>query len=161
MSVDPQYLLFHLQQFAVPWILREHALTVPVLRAAPPEAAGYRPAKDARSIWELAWHIAAVEIRFLEGVVHGEFEPGMAVMPEEMTGTREVADWYERRFRDLPGELGSLTPERLLQTLNYRDMLIFPALVFLQTAMVHTIHHRGQLTLYLRMLGVPVPNVYG
>lgn len=161
MSVDPLYLRFHLQQFAVPWILREHALTVPVLRAAPPEGAGYRPAEGARSILELTWHIAAVEIRFLEGVVHGEFEPGLAVMPEEVTGTREVADWYERRFRDLPAQLDSLTPERLLQTLNYRDKLVFPAIVFLQTAMVHTIHHRGQLSTCLRILGIPVPNIYG
>lgn len=161
MSVDPQYLRFHLQQFAMPWILREHGLTVAVLRAAPHEAAGYRPAKGARSILELAWHIAAVEIRFLEGVVHGEFEPGVAAMPEEWRSPHEVVDWYERRFLDLPGKLGSLTPDRLLETLNYKDKLVFPAVVFLQTAMVHTIHHRGQLSTYLRILGVPVPTIYG
>jgi uncharacterized damage-inducible protein DinB len=40
-------------------------------------------------------------------------------------------------------------------------MFQFPGIMFLQLAMNHTIHHRGQLSMYLRPTGAKVPSIYG
>jgi len=40
-------------------------------------------------------------------------------------------------------------------------MFKLPAVAFLQLSMSHTIHHRGQLTSYLRSMGAKVPSIYG
>jgi uncharacterized damage-inducible protein DinB len=40
-------------------------------------------------------------------------------------------------------------------------MFQLPAVMYLQFVMSHTIHHRGQLSMYLRPMGVKVPAIYG
>jgi uncharacterized damage-inducible protein DinB len=40
-------------------------------------------------------------------------------------------------------------------------MIQQPAVLFLQFGLVHTIHHRGQLSTYLRPMGSKVPAIYG
>jgi uncharacterized damage-inducible protein DinB len=45
---------------------------------------------------------------------------------------------------------------------NGREVLAMPRAVFLRAIMLnHWYHHRGQLQVYLRLLDVPVPSVYG
>lgn len=62
--------------------------------------------------------------------------------------------------------LKMLSDERMLAPWRYRygEQLIFemPRLVVLRTtALNHLIHHRGQLSVYLRLLNVPLPSIYG
>jgi uncharacterized damage-inducible protein DinB len=40
-------------------------------------------------------------------------------------------------------------------------MFQFPAIAFIQLALNHTVHHRGQLSMYLRPMGAKVPSIYG
>ena len=48
-----------------------------------------------------------------------------------------------------------------MKILDYRGLLVFPAVVFLQVALTHSVHHRGQLSTYLRPVGAKVPMIYG
>ena len=59
---------------AVPTLRLEHLLTRRVIAAIPPEHADYRPEAGARSAVELARHIVAAKVRFLNGVVAGALD---------------------------------------------------------------------------------------
>jgi uncharacterized damage-inducible protein DinB len=48
-----------------------------------------------------------------------------------------------------------------VQTIDFRGILQFPAVVFVTIGLNHTIHHRGQLSMYLRPMGAKVPSIYG
>ena len=50
---------------------------------------------------------------------------------------------------------------QLLQPIDFRGMFKMPALGYVQIAINHSIHHRGQLSMYLRPMGAKVPSIYG
>jgi uncharacterized damage-inducible protein DinB len=49
----------------------------------------------------------------------------------------------------------------LLKIVDFRGMVQRPAVTFLMMGLHHTIHHRGQLSSYLRCMGAKVPSIYG
>jgi hypothetical protein len=51
--------------------------------------------------------------------------------------------------------------EQLLKIVDFRGLFQFPAVVYIQVGMNHSIHHRGQLSMYLRPMGAKVPSIYG
>jgi uncharacterized damage-inducible protein DinB len=57
--------------------------------------------------------------------------------------------------------LRQMSPEQLTRVLDFRGMFQMPAVNFFQTTLMHSIHHRGQLTVYLRPMGAKVPAIYG
>lgn len=57
--------------------------------------------------------------------------------------------------------LAQLTGEQLSKILDFRGMFQLPAVVYLQFLLSHSIHHRGQLSMYLRPAGAKVPAIYG
>jgi hypothetical protein len=57
--------------------------------------------------------------------------------------------------------LASVTGEQLMQTIDFRGLLRFPAVIYVQVALSHSVHHRGQLSMYLRPMGAAVPSIYG
>jgi len=58
-------------------------------------------------------------------------------------------------------KLEGLGGETLAKMVDFRGMFQLPAVGFLQLAMNHSIHHRGQLSMYLRPMGAKVPSIYG
>jgi hypothetical protein len=54
-----------------------------------------------------------------------------------------------------------LSSEQLLKILDFRSMFQYPAVMYLQFAINHSIRHRGQLSVYLRPMGAKVPSIYG
>ena len=57
--------------------------------------------------------------------------------------------------------LTKLTSEQLMKMVDFRGMFQRPAVMFLMIGAHHTIHHRGQLSSYLRCMGAKVPSIYG
>jgi uncharacterized damage-inducible protein DinB len=48
-----------------------------------------------------------------------------------------------------------------VKAIDFRGIFSLPAYAYLQSGISHTIHHRGQLTTYLRPMGARVPSIYG
>jgi uncharacterized damage-inducible protein DinB len=109
---------------------------------------------------ELVRHIAIAENRFYETVTVGSFDLSVAI-PDGISTPNDVATWYEQRFAGNFDLLTRATPEQLLKPVNFRGMFTWPALHFLTLGLHHTIHHRGQLSTYLRPMGGKVPSIYG
>lgn len=144
--------------FTLPTVKNEHQITARVIRAIPGGHADYRPDPVSRSASELAAHIAGSEIMFLKGIIEGRFQHGSSLNAIDGAG---IADWYDSQFDELLPKLQGLSAEELSRTLALGEAFNFPAFAYLTFAVNHSIHHRGQLSTYLRPMGGKVPSIYG
>ncbi|MFI5057879.1 MAG: DinB family protein [Candidatus Acidiferrales bacterium] len=139
----------------------ESRITKKIIEAVPANRCEYRPDPVSKSAIELAKHIAAADNRFLEGVVNGVFEASAGAIPDIVKTPAEIATWYEDRFAKNFEALTKLTGEQLVKIVDFRGMFQRPAVTFVVMGLHHTIHHRGQLSAYLRSMGAKVPSIYG
>ena len=138
----------------------ESRLTKAILSAVPADKAEYRPDSVSKTALELVKHIAGADNRFVEAVTTGVFNFGPAI-PDTAKTPAEIAAWYEERYAKNFEALVQATPEQLVKVLDFRGMIQRPAVTFLMMGLHHTIHHRGQLSSYLRSMGAKVPAIYG
>ena len=73
----------------------------------------------------------------------------------------DIARWYGERFEHDVALLRALTADQLVRTIDFRGILRLPAVAYAEIGMKHSIHHRGQLSMYLRPMGAKVPSIYG
>jgi uncharacterized damage-inducible protein DinB len=151
---------FLLHGVYLPALKNESQLTKKVIEAVPADKAEYRPDPVSKSAVELVRHIAAADIRFADTVIAGQFNTG-AVLPPELRTPAEIAAWYSENYAERLEALSKLTSEQLTKMVDFRGMFERPAVMFLMIGAHHTIHHRGQLSSYLRCMGAKVPSIYG
>lgn len=142
-------------------VKRESHTTKSVLAAVPNAHLDYRPDPNAKTAQELVRHIAAAEVRFLKTIVDGAFVPDAVKIPDEVNSPQEVSEWYQSHHAIYLEAIRELRGEQLVKMIDFRGMFQQPAYLFLQIALVHSIHHRGQLSTYLRPMGGKVPAIYG
>jgi uncharacterized damage-inducible protein DinB len=152
---------FLLQGIYLGTLKNESRITKKILEAVPADKADYKPDSASRSAIELVRHIAAADNRFLETVINGVFDANPAMIPENVKTPQEVAKWYEERFARNFDALTKLSGEQLTKIVDFRGMFQRPAVTFVTLGLHHTIHHRGQLSSYLRCMGTKVPSIYG
>jgi uncharacterized damage-inducible protein DinB len=151
---------FLLHGVCLPALKNESQLTKKVIEAVPAEKAEYRPDPVSKNAIELVRHIAAADVRFADSVINGKFETS-AVLPADLQAPAEIAAWYEKTYAARLDTLSKLTGEQLMKMVDFRGMFQQPAVMFLMIGAHHSIHHRGQLSSYLRCMGAKVPSIYG
>ena len=150
-----------LQNMYLGTLKNESRITKKVLETVPADKCDYRPDTASRTAIELVRHIAAADNRFLETVINGLFDMNPAMIPENVKKPAETAVWYEERFAKNFDALTKLNGEQLIKMVDFRGMFQRPAVTFVMLGLHHTIHHRGQLSSYLRCMGAKVPSIYG
>jgi uncharacterized damage-inducible protein DinB len=160
-AMTAEQALFLLQDVYLGPLKNESRITKKVLDAVPADKSDHRPDPVSKSALELVRHIAVADNRFLETVINGVFDVNAAALPENVKTPQEVAAWYEQRFAKNFEALTKLTGEQLVKMVDFRSLFQRPAVSFLLLSMVHTAHHRGQLSSYLRCMGAKVPSIYG
>jgi uncharacterized damage-inducible protein DinB len=153
--------VFLLQDVYMPVLKAEHRVTKAVLEAVPADKPDYRPDPNAKSAMELLRHIAAAENRFLETTINGEFSTAIGAIPDNVKTPNEIAAWYAQQFEKNCDALNKLSGEQLTKMVDFRGLFSRPAVAYLQIGINHSIHHRGQLSTYLRPMGGKVPAIYG
>jgi uncharacterized damage-inducible protein DinB len=68
---------------------------------------------------------------------------------------------YKEKVPSAINRVRAMSGDALVSTLNLLDMMQAPAITFLAMALKHSVHHRGQLSSYLRAMGGKVPGIYG
>ncbi len=140
-------------------IVREAETTKKVIAAVPDAASSYKPDPNARTAKELAWHIANTDIQFLDGIAALNFK---MESPEHAPQTSaEVVAWYDQNVKRGVASIAAMTPEQLLTPINFYGVFNLPAVLYLGFLNSHSIHHRGELSTYLRPMGSKVPSIYG
>jgi uncharacterized damage-inducible protein DinB len=160
-GMTPEQAKFLLQDVYMGPLKNESRITKKVLEAVPADKADYRPDAASRSANDLVRHIAAADNRFLEAVINGVFDTNPSLLPESVKTPQEIASWYEQRFAKNFEALTKATGEQLVKIVDFRGMFQRPAVSFVMMGLHHTIHHRGQLSSYLRCMGAKVPSIYG
>jgi uncharacterized damage-inducible protein DinB len=146
-------------QFLLPQIEAESQTTRRVLAAVPEERADYKPDPKSMSARELVQHITFSEIWFLEGILKGEFtQPDDSAMAQRSVA--EILAAYDAKVPWLMANLKTLSSEQLAKPTPFFNMTL-PLVAYLEILEKHSIHHRGQLSSYLRPLGAKVPSIYG
>ena len=159
-QISPEQAKFILDR-AMPTLKAEHETTKRVIEAIPLDKGDYRPDAVSKSALELAWHIVAAEQRFFAGIPAGAFDFSPIHRPESIKDSAGIAAWFDESFAANMQKLEGLSGETLARMVDFRGMFQMPAAGFLQLAMSHSIHHRGQLSVYLRPMGAKVPSIYG
>lgn len=161
MAMTAEQATFLLHNVYLPALRNETRTTKKILEAVPADKAGYQPDACAKTADELLRHIAVAENFFLEAPLNGAFNPGGVKIPETLKIPAEVAAWYEETVNRNLEALSKLSGEQLIKIIDFRGLLQQEAVLFLQFGLVHGIHHRGQLSTYLRPMGSKVPAIYG
>ena len=149
-------------EFLVATFESEMPATHAVLAAVPAQGCDYRPDDKSKSALALARHIALEDEWLLEAVADGKFGPpkdetdGCGLMTPEQT----VA-YHKKAVTAQLARIRAMSGDDLLRTVDMFGFIQMPALQFLSMAVRHTVHHRGQLSAYLRAAGGKVPSIYG
>lgn len=159
-QITPEQARFLLNMNAAA-LRNEHQITKKVIDAIPADKADYRPDAVVKSAIELAWHIVVTERRFLSSIAAGAFDLTPMPRPESLRTPSDVRGWYEKEFSENLQWVEQLKDEGLLKIMDFRGMFQLPAVLYLNFILSHTIHHRGQLSMYLRPMGAKVPSIYG
>ena len=136
-----------------------------VLERVPDEHLGWKPHKKARTLGQLALHVAVVPGAVAELAVQSQIQRPDFTDPSPHSAAELVPALDEsisKAKAALKGmDDGKLTqPWRMMQ--GEREIFEVPRVALLRSIMLnHWYHHRGQLTVYLRELGVPIPSIYG
>lgn len=122
-----------------------------------PDGSDYRPDPKSRTAQEIAWQIVCEETMIIDALESGR----AAWSPPPMPGTMsEVLAAYEKQSATLPQRWEALPRERWEGQLDFFGSQR-PAAPMAWSFLFDIVHHRGQITTYLRPMGSTVPQVYG
>jgi uncharacterized damage-inducible protein DinB len=161
MALTPDQATTLLHSMALPTLAAERPVTTAVISAIPVDSVDYRPDNIARTAIELAWHIVSAEHRFFDAVASGAFDLTPRPRPDVVRTPVDVVAWYDEQIPADIVRLKGMAGEQLIKPIDFRGLFEFPAVAYVQLALNHSIHHRGQLSMYLRPMGAKVPSIYG
>ena len=150
-----------LEALYLPGLKNEQRATKAVIEAIPAAKADYRPDTVSKSAMDLAWHIVATEMRFMDAVLAGAFDFTPRPRPDSVTSPAALTAWYAENSEPRFEKLKAMSDEQLLKIVDFRGLFQLPAVMYIGFVVNHSIHHRGQLSVYLRPMGAKVPAIYG
>ena len=142
----------------------EAATTRKMLERVPQDAFDWKPHEKSTALGRLAGHVAElpgmlVSILTKDEMDFGDFRPFKPASVSELVETldKNVADAVEL----LKNQSDEHLPEMWRIKSGEKVFLEMPRAAFIRWVLSHVVHHRGQLSVYLRLRDVPLPPVYG
>jgi len=143
----------------------EEKTTQRVLERVPENKLAWKPHPKSYSLGQLAMHIAVAQGRVASAAVNDvhEFSPGA---PPDPKSRKEILDTFSASNAKAKEVVGSFDDARMVAMWTLKKdgkvIMSLPRVGFLRAIMLnHIYHHRGQLSVYLRLLDQPVPSIYG
>lgn len=135
---------------------KESATTRNVLSRIP-EGSDYRPDPKSRTAKEIAWQIYWEEKMIMDALENGKAEWAPPPVPATM---QEVLESYDKQSAEMGARWKALPSERWEGTIDFfgHDR---PASPMAWSFLFDLVHHRGQISTYLRPMGSKVPQIYG
>jgi uncharacterized damage-inducible protein DinB len=127
-----------------------------------PEGSEYRPDPKSRSAREIAWLLVEAERSLVEGLERGRFLWEERSAPATMA---EIVSQYDRQHAVLTERLKAV-PEanwsrKMPAEFNGQEVMRETGYEYGWMTLFDSVHHRGQLSTYLRAMGSTVPSIYG
>ncbi len=144
---------------------QEAKTTQRVLERVPEAKLSWKPHPKSYSLGQLALHIARAQGALATAVAKDSHELTTFEQPEPKT-CKEIQDTFTSGTANAKQILKGMDDARILGnwtlTKNGKVLMSMPRIGFMRAIMMnHIYHHRGQLSVYLRLLDIPVPSIYG
>lgn len=144
---------------------QEAATTRRILERVPEDKLTWKPHPKSMSLGQLALHIAMTQGAVAEMTLADSVEPPAFEQPEAKSRA-EILEAFEASTLKAKEVLGGTDNERAMATWSMlkdgKPLMEIPRVgVWRAILLNHLYHHRGQLSVYLRELDVPVPSIYG
>jgi uncharacterized damage-inducible protein DinB len=145
----------------------EFAQTRRTLERVPADRFAWRPHEKSYSLRDLAGHLAQVPGWLPVTLDTAELDMDTASFdPFDPTSTEEILDRFDAAVASARAALADASPEQLAETWSLKAggsvAFSMPKAAVLRSFVFnHNVHHRAQLGVYLRLLDVPVPSIYG
>lgn len=159
-AVTPEFALGY-RDMLLQVLADEVQTTKKVLSAIPENKKEYRPDPNARTAWELAWHLANSDVQFLNGIADGRFSFETPDDEHKPHTVLQLVAWYEENMTSAADRVRRLDSEQLVRPIDFYGVFNLPGAFYLGFLNNHSIHHRGQLATYLRPMGAKCPSIYG
>ena len=146
---------------------QEAKTTRRLLERVPEESFGWKPHEKSMTLGQLAGHVAQLPTLLIPALTQDEFDFATAGWkPFSPQSTAELVEQFDANISAAAETLKSQSDGSLGETWKLRsgDHVIFElprAGVVRFVGLNHIVHHRGQLSVYLRLLDVPLPSIYG
>ena len=142
----------------------EHEMqtTLRVFEAVPANRLDYHPDPKSKDALGLVRHITLEDEWILNSIADGEFKAPPA--GDDSCGIMSPAEAIARYKEKVPAALNrvkAMPAEKLTANIDLLGMIQMPAINFLAMALKHSVHHRGQLSTYIRPMGGKNPSIYG
>jgi uncharacterized damage-inducible protein DinB len=122
-----------------------------------PEGSDYRPDPRSRTAKEIAWQIVCEEKMIIDALESGKAEWSPPAVPDTM---KEVLAAYEKQSAKITQRWADLPSDQWSGDLEFFGSKR-PAAPMAWSFLFDIVHHRGQITTYLRPMGSTVPQIYG
>jgi len=141
---------------------KEGPTTKKVISRVPQEKSDYRADPKARNAREIAWLLVREEIVLAEGLEKGVLEWTEVPTPSTV---KEILETYNRHHDDCTAKLERLQPSQYEKQMPFlfggNEIMKETGYEYAWGFLLDAIHHRGQLSTYLRPMGSTVPAIYG
>jgi uncharacterized damage-inducible protein DinB len=137
----------------------EFAITRKLLAAVPPDQLNFKLGEKGRTTAQLMWHMVRSDCEFGDGIANLKFDfAGEGTQPDTKD---EILAVFDRDIPPILNRVKALTAEQLATPVNFMNFADLPVVIYVGWWANHMIHHRGQLSTYVRALNAHVPSIYG
>ncbi len=145
---------------------QEAIITNRLLEVIPEDKLSFRPHPKAKSLGELAMHLATTQGQVAEMGQFNEKEAGNFPPDIEATSRAQIIEAFAESMRKAKEIVGATSDTDAVSewklTKNGSTIMSIPRMALWRSIMLnHAYHHRGQLSAYLRELDVTLPSIYG
>lgn len=146
---------------------QESKTTRRFLERVPQERLSWKPHEKSHTAGALALHVASVPAGVMRSALADQTPlPDFKTLFKQPSNTHEILTALDQSIETVRRELPKIDDARMRQTwagtANGQPVVTMPRVNFLRYILLnHWIHHRGQLGVYLRLLGAKVPSSYG
>jgi uncharacterized damage-inducible protein DinB len=146
----------------------ESSLTKKMLERVPLDKKDWAPHEKSMSLGRLATHVAEIT-HWVSDIIHiddFDFMKNFNFKPHVASSTEELLQIFQTNLDKAIADLSNMNDDDFAKSWTVRrgEQIMFntPKKISIRGwAINHMIHHRGQLSVYLRLLDVPVPGMYG
>lgn len=144
---------------------QESLTTKKLLERVPEEWLSWRPHPRAYSLGQLALHIATIPSGIAAAAAQDSIELPAFAQPEAKSRA-EILEAFAKGLSEAKEKLAGIDDTTAFSTWTAKKngtvVMSVPRIAFVRAILLnHNYHHRGQLSVYLRLLDVPVPSIYG
>lgn len=144
----------------------EMTTTRTVIGRVPAEKFSYKPHEKSMTMGALASHIADMPTWAVVGIAQDSLDLAGGFKPFEAASSADLLEAFDRNVALARSAIAGASDETLMRSWSLKrgdqTLMTLPKIAVLRSFVLnHVIHHRGQLSVYLRLNNVSVPSIYG